>query len=150
MSAQRLVTLTGPSPATFATENNTTKSVPPNEKNQALDAETTKLAKLTLQDTSPCPEQEDLDCEECGGQKYDNEEGTYRCLGVRNPSFPYPLTCVLSMSQAEEDGFKWKDCFCLGESTRKVFPYEPQSPTPEEIAAEYERLGFAKESSSRT
>lgn len=90
-SAQLLVTLTGPSPATFAADN-TTKSVPPIEKNQDPDTKKTKPSDTKPQDTSPCPEQEDLDCDECGGQKYDNEEGTFRCVGVRNPFPFYPLT----------------------------------------------------------
>jgi hypothetical protein len=81
MSAQLLVTLTGPSLATFATEN-TTKSLPPIEKNQVPDTENTKTADAKLQDTSECPEQEDLDCDECGGQIYDREEGLFRCVGV--------------------------------------------------------------------
>lgn len=84
LPSQPLVTLAGPSPAAFATDN-TTKSMPPVEKKQDPDTEKTKPENAQLQDTSPCPEQEDLDCDECGGQKYDKEEGTFRCVGVRSP-----------------------------------------------------------------
>jgi hypothetical protein len=81
MSAQLLVTLTGQSPAAFGTEN-TTKSPPSIEKNQFPDTKNTKPTDAKLHDTSECPEQEDVDCDECGGQIYDREEGLFRCAGV--------------------------------------------------------------------
>ncbi|KAG4435128.1 hypothetical protein IFR05_009393 [Cadophora sp. M221] len=122
-SAQPLVTLTDPSYDSFPTENITkSKFSVSTEKNQDPGTEKTEPADAKTNDTSTCPEQEDLDCDECGGQKYDEKEGTFRCVG------------------AEEDLFKWKDCFCMGKQTKKSIPYEPQSPTPEEIQEEFDNL----------
>ncbi|KAL9616858.1 MAG: hypothetical protein Q9160_008314 [Pyrenula sp. 1 TL-2023] len=75
-------------------------------------------------DDDGCPVEDDTPfCRECGG-------------GIQQPKRPPRKRREWRCKGIAEDGYKWKDCYCLADDVGFV-PYEdPSDPTDEELAAD--------------